>query len=416
VGAPLIEALRSGKHKQLFTSNDGFAVYSTGFQSLDAINAFAIPYTLPDGTMQTDIARGVIGGRFITIIGMSGTGKSTLADQIGWNIVKDYPNGVLIHVDVEQTMLRHRLLESIGILPDDPNNERIIIDQDNTYIEDVLTMVNDICIYKDSLGDQAKYEADGKWFGKKTVKIYEPTVIIVDSLPSFTSSSADTTSLDGQMTTNRDVAMVSQFYTKLLSKMNKYNVTIIATNHIKPKIIVDVYNPPPSQLMLLSKSETLPRGQAPIFYATNILRLYASGKSSLIKKDEYGFDGFEVTATAAKSKTAFVGASCKLIFREDKGFDEAYTLLATAYDHDIVCGRNPYLYIKGDENHKFSKSNFGEKYASDPEFRAAIIKAMEPVMLSKVYERINKIEKLSEDNSKLKVDENGNVVGDDNDS
>ena len=417
MGVPLLESLSSGKHKHLFQSSDEFAVYSTGFQVLDAINAFAIPYTLPDGTLQTDIARGIIGGRFVTFIGMSGTGKSTLADQIAWNIVKDFPNGVLIHVDVEQTMLRHRLLETIGVLPDDPVNERIIIDQENTYIEDVLTMVNDLCIYKESLGAAVMYDADGKWFGKKSIKVYEPTVIIVDSLPSFTSSNSDTTTLDGQMATNRDVAMVSQFYTKLLAKMNKYNITIFATNHIKPKIIVDVYNPPPSQLMLLSKNESLPRGQAPIFYATNIIRLYTPGKSSLIKRDEYGFDGFEVTATSAKSKTAFVGASCKLIFREDRGFDEAYTLLATAYDNDIVCGRNPYLYIKGDDTHKFSKSNFGEKYATDPEFKAAILKAMEPTILSKVYERMDRIEQLSE-KSKLKVDEHGNVIGgeEDNDS
>ena len=90
MGVPLLESLSSGKHKHLFQSSDEFAVYSTGFQVLDAINAFAIPYTLPDGTLQTDIARGIIGGRFVTFIGMSGTGKSTLADQIAWNIVKDF--------------------------------------------------------------------------------------------------------------------------------------------------------------------------------------------------------------------------------------------------------------------------------------------------------------------------------------
>ena len=405
----LLESLRSGKHKNLFESNNEFAVYSTGFAALDAINAFAVPYNLPDGSIATDIARGVIGGRFITLVGMSGTGKSTLADQIGWNIVKNYKNGLLIHADIEETVLRPRLLEILGVASNSPDNERIIVKKEGVYIEDMLTMIDDICVYKESMKDECMYEEDGKWFGKKKIKIYEPTVVIVDSLPSFTTSSVDTTTVDGQMTTNRDVAMVSQFYTKLLSKINKYNITVIATNHIKPKIVVDIYNPPPSQLMLLSKSETLPRGQAPIFYATNIIRLYAAGKSSIIKKDEYGFDGFEVTAVAAKSKTAFVGASCKLIFREDKGFDEAYTLLATAYDNGIVCGRNPYLYMQGDDTHKFSKSNFGEKYATDPEFRQAIYKAMEPFILSKVYERMNNIAKLND--NKMKVDENGNIVG-----
>lgn len=411
MGTPLLDSLKTGKHKNLIESNDEFAVYSTGFQTLDAINAFVVPYNLPDGTVATDIARGIIGGRFTTFIGMSGTGKSTLADQVGWNIVKDFPNGLLIHCDIEETVLRPRLLETLGVSVNSPDNDRIIVKKDNVFIEDILTLVNDICIFKESLKDQCMYEIDGKWFGKKKVKVYEPTVIIVDSLPSFTSANTDTSSLDGQMATNRDVALVAQFYTKLLGKISKYNISIFATNHIRPKIIVDVYNPPPSQLMLLGKNETLPRGQAPVFYATNVFRLYAAGKSSLIKKEEYGFDGFEATAVSSKSKTAFVGGSCKLIFREDKGFDEAYTLLATAYDNDIVCGRNPYLYLKGDENHKFSKSNFGEKYETDPEFKEAILKAMEPVLLAKVYERINTIDKINEKDSKLTVDESGNVVG-----
>ena len=411
MSSPLLNSLKSGKHKNLFESNNEFAVYSTGYAAIDAINAFAVPYNLPDGRIATDIARGVIGGRFITIVGMSGTGKSTLADQIGWNIVKNYPNGLLIHADIEGTVIRPRLLEILGVSANSPDNDRIIVKKENVYIEDLLTLIDDIRISKELLGDEAKYETDGTWFGKKKIKVYEPTVVIVDSLPAFTASSVDTTSIDGQMTTNRDVAMVSQFYTKLISKISKYNITVIATNHIKPKIVIDPYNQPPSQLMLLSKTESLPRGQAPIFYATNIIRLYASGKSALLKKEEYGFDGFEVTAVAAKSKTAFVGASCKLIFREDKGFDEAYTLLATAYDNDIVCGRNPYLYMKGAENYKFSKSTFGEKYNTDEEFRKAIYDAMEPFILAKVYERINNLEKLK-DKKDVKIDQDGNIVGD----
>lgn len=411
MSTPLLDSLKSGKHKDLFRSNDEFAVYSTGFAALDAINAFAVPYTNSDGIVTTDIARGIIGGRFVTFVGISGSGKTTLADQIAWNIVKGHPNGLLIHADVERTLLKPRLLEILGVSPNSPDTERIIVRQNNVYIEDLLKMIDDICVSKELLGDEVKYEEDGRWFGKKTIKVYQPTVVIVDSLPAFTTSSMDSTTIDGQMTTNRDVAMVSQFYTKLISKIGKYNITVMATNHIKPKIVVDVYNPVPNQLMILGKNETMPRGQAPIFYASNIIRLYASGKSSIIKKEEYGFDGFEATALAAKSKTAFVGASCKLIFREDKGFDEAYTLLATAYEIGIVCGRNPYLYMKGDEDHKFSKTNFGEKYYSDKDFRMSIYKAMEPYLLSKVYERINNIEKITAENKKMEVDDNGNIVG-----
>ena len=127
MSTPLLNSLKSGKHKNLFESNNEFAVYSTGYAAIDAINAFAVPYNLPDGTIATDIARGIIGGRFMTLVGMSGTGKSTLADQIGWNIVKNYPNGLLIHADIEGTVIRPRLLEILGVSANSPDNERIIV-------------------------------------------------------------------------------------------------------------------------------------------------------------------------------------------------------------------------------------------------------------------------------------------------
>ena len=418
----LLNNLRSGKHKDLFKTNDEFAVYSTGFKTLDSINAFRITYTDNKGNICSDIVEGVIGGRFITIVGSSGTGKSTLADQIAWNIVKDFDEGIAIHVDVEQTVLRQRVLDTIGLTTDDPRADRFIIDKYHTYVEDVLTMVDDICKEKESGKDEMMYEADGKWFGKKTIKLYQPTVIIVDSLPSFTSKDVDTTSVSSQMSTNREVNIVAQFYTKLLAKMNKYNITIIATNHIRPKIVVDVYNQPPPQLMLLKASETLPRGQAPVFYASTVLRLNASGKSALLSKEEYGFDGFKCIAQAAKSKTAFIGGSTPLIFTEEHGFDEAYTMLLALYDNELICGKNfkdrDGLYVASSPEHKFSKANFGDKYKNNPEFKAAIDKALEPIFSKIVLEKdardqqLEEITKNVDVKSYMVIDKDGNAIAD----
>lgn len=409
MSSPLLDRLNSGKHKNLFASNTQFAIYSTGFKALDAINAFTVSYINKKGETCTDIAEGIIGGRFIAIVGCSGTGKSTLADQIAWNIVKPYPNGLMMHVDAEQTVLANRVYETLGISVDDEEAmSKIIINKDSTYIEDVLSIVDDICANKEVLGKEVMYEADGRWFGKKTIWIYEPTVIIVDALPSFVSKSIDTTVIDGQMTVNRDVAMVGQFYQKLLPKMNKYNITIIATNHIRPKIIVNPYDVPPAQAMLLNKSETLPRGQAPIYYSTSIFRLNAAGKSAVFKEDTYGFEGFECTAQATKSKTAFIGSECKMIFRDDCGFDEAYSLLATAYDNSMIEGRNPYLYLTGEPDFKFSRKEFGTKYKNDPDFKQAVLRAMEPIFNKKIKSKL--LSEQEQDKGKLITDEHGNLV------
>lgn len=424
----LLNDLQTGKHKKLFQSNTEFAVYSTGFNTLDSINAFRMNYVDENGEIKSEMVKGIIGGRFITIIGSSGTGKSTLADQIAWNIVKDFDEGLAIHVDVEQTVLEQRLRDVIGAPIGTPGYEKFIINKENTYVEDILVMIDDICNVKEANKDETTYETTGKWFGKKKITLYQPTVIIVDSLPSFTSKDIDTTSISGQMSTNREVAIVAQFYTKLLPKIAKYNITVIATNHIRPKIVVDMYNPAPPQLMLLRQSETMPRGQAPVFYASTILRLNASGKSALLAKEDYGFEGFKCVAQAAKSKTSFIGGTTSLIFTEDHGFDNEYTLLLTLYDNSLVLGKNykdkDGLYVKMEDadikalgldpiNYKFSKSNFGIKYKNIPEFKAIVDKALTPIFDKLLEERdsaIKKIDSIEDHDTYMITDANGNMV------
>lgn len=417
----LIDRLRTGKDKSLFVSDTQYVMYSTGFEPLDYINAFYVDYIDSKGNRCTDIAKGVMGGRFITIVGSSGTGKSTLADQIAWNIIKPFiPQGAfMMHVDVEQTVVPQRIYDILGLDASDPAIESVIINKESTYIEDVLKIVDDICKDKQEHPEEM-YEADGKWFGKKKIKVYVPTVIIIDSLPSFVSKDSNTSSIDGQMTTNREVAMVAQFYTKLLSKISKYNITIIATNHIRPKIVVDPYNQPPPQLMLLKASETLPRGQAPIFYATSVFRLNVSGKSAIYNKEEHGFTGFRTIAQATKSKTSFIGGNCSLVFTGDHGYDSTYSLLEFAYDHGMVDGRDnkdparSTLHLKTCPDVRFSKRDFGYKYNNDPEFKKAIDAALLPEFKS--FMIMNEEHNRDTDNIDSKKffseDSNGNMVAD----
>ena len=409
----LLSRIRSGKDKAMFMSDTHFAMYSTGFDPLDYINAFRNDYIDENGVRQTEVAKGVMGGRFITIVGSSGTGKSTLADQIAWNIIKPFTDkdAFMMHVDVEQTVVPQRIYDMLGIRAGDPITDHIIINKEATYIEDVLKIIDDVCKDKEEHPEDM-YEIDGRWFGKKKIKVYVPTVIIIDSLPSFVSKDSNTTSIDGQMTTNREVAMVAQFYTKLLSKISKYNITVIATNHIRPRIVVDPYNQPPPQLMLLKQSETLPRGQAPIFYATSVFRLNVCGKSALYKEEEYGFNGFKTIAQATKSKTSFIGGNCTLVFTEAHGYDPVYSLLEFAYDRGIVDGRNPNLYIKGYPDFKFSKKSFGEKYKNIPEFKQTIDNALRPEFENFMVANEMRNSNIDDVNSAkyLSVDKDGNVI------
>jgi hypothetical protein len=54
---------------------------------------------------------------------------------------------------------------------------------------------------------------------------------------------------------------ISRFYNNALDRMQEFNITIFTVNHIRPKIDVNPYAPPPPGLLLLRPGESLPRGE-----------------------------------------------------------------------------------------------------------------------------------------------------------
>lgn len=418
----LLDSLRKNDKKKLFDSTYPFASYTTGFIGLDFLNALDIPWKDEKGNLHTTLSRGVIGGRFITIVGYSGTGKTTLADQIGWSICNDYPigdkdaekkfkeNALLIHVDVEKTALRQRILDITGA-DEETDGHRIILNPNNAYIEDVFSMIDAICQEKEAGGDEYKYFINGEMFGsKKPIGIYIPTVIIIDSLKVFTSNAVNDTELEGQMASNREVQQISQFYSKNLGNMTKYNITIIATNHITTKIKINPYEKDKPQLMLIRDTEYLPRGQAPIYLSTYLFRLTSTGnKADMYTMEDNGFTGFKTYLQVAKTKTSFIGGTMTLAFNSAIGYDPIYTLYEFANDNGLIDGRNPNLFVKGAEGFKFSRKTFRQKFIYEPEFQRALWDVLKPYYVE-LAASTNYFDANIDQNKLFRIDEEGNYV------
>ena len=390
----LKQDLLKADKKGLFKCDSYFDCYSTGFLPIDYLNAFRVNYMRADGQPDSKLMTGLMGGKFITIIGYSGTGKTTLADQIGWSICNSVPanadeetvrkfreNTMFIHVDVEHTATMSRIRELTGASQWDVDN-RIILNNDNTYIEDVMAMIDQICQAKESNVDEYTYPVDGRPFGlDRPVKVYVPTVFLIDSLPAFTSKNADTSVLEGDMSANREVKQISQFYTKCLGRMQKYNITIIAINHIKSKIQINPYEPDKPQLMLIKNGESLPRGQAPIYYAAYLFRISASGaKANFKNAEDDGFAGFKSYFQVTKTKTAFIGGNVPIIFNGQIGYDPITSLLALAMEYDMTSGNKNKMTIKGAEAYPFARKDFRMKFIEDEMFRLAIVNAIQPIL------------------------------------
>lgn len=379
----LLDALRANDKKGLFTSDDVFTTYSTGLLPLDYANGSWMRIKKEDGTEESVPLLGIVAGTYTTIIGGTGCGKTTLADQMGYNVIKPFEDGIMIHKDCEQTALKPRIVQ---ITSRDPNYPNVLLDKTAVSIEDTIETINKICEAKEQAGDAAKYPVEDPVFGTTNL-IYVPTVIIIDSLPSFNSKDMagignNNMQMQDGMAVNREVKDISQFYAKQLYRMNKYNINIIAVNHIKANPSAGMIGSPQVQgLMMLRQGETCPRGTAPMYYAQNVFRCNMV-KSSFYDPDDVGFSGSKIVIQIAKSKTTFVGSSVSVAFNSATGFDPIFTMYEFANDIGLIEGRNPYLYLHGMESFKFKRNQFRDKFINDTAFREGFMEICQPYLES----------------------------------
>lgn len=370
----LMQELDAGDKKGLFRSTDNFVNYSTGIIPLDYANGFWLTVE-HEGVVERVPITGIIGGTFISVIGATGSGKSTFADQLGFSIIKSFENGMLFHIDCEITNLKERMVQICGT---DPKDDRLRLKKDTIYIEDVMDMFNQICEIKEKSGNLYKYEVKDRTFDGKSFLAYEPTVFVIDSLPSFNSRDNRT---DEGLGTNMDGARaakdIERFFNNCLGRMMKYNITVITINHIRPKVIADPYNQPPRGLMMLKPTESVSRGYAAQYYSQNYFRIDAI-KSNMYKKDDVGFNGYMAQIQIAKSKTAFIGSTVNACFNGQLGFDPVFSLFEYAKSIGIIEGRNPYLYLTGLSEFKFSRRDFRAKFLGETVFRNAFMGGLQP--------------------------------------
>lgn len=371
----LMQELDAGDKKGLFRSNDTFVNYSTGILPLDYANGFWLTVDDGDSGYRRVPVTGIIGGTFVSVIGPTGSGKSTFADQMGYSIIKPFEDGMLFHIDCELTNLKERMVQITGT---DPRDDRLRLKKDHIYIEDVMDMFNQICEIKEKSGNMYKYEVEDRSFDGKKFLAYVPTVFVIDSLPSFNSKENRT---DKDLGSNMDAARaakdVTRFYTNCLGRMMKYNITIITINHIVPKVVADPYNQPPKGLMMLKPSEQVNRGFAAQYYSQNYFRI-DSMKSNMYKVEDVGFQGYKASIQIAKTKTAFIGSTIDACFNGDLGFDPVFSLYEYAKSIGILEGRNPYLYLTGLSDHKFSRKDFRHKFLGEKTFRDAFMGGLKP--------------------------------------
>ena len=366
-----LEELKANDKKGLFRSDDNTVSFPTGFHALEYTNGNYQTVKI-NSTYQHIRSLGIPPG-FTTKIGSSGVGKSTFCLGAGWNIVKRFSNGQFIYVDCEKTMTKQRIIEVSGANPEDP---RITLMKERTAIEDVLELLDEICERKEANKNEIQIEIKDQSLDGKPYKIYPPTVVVIDSLPSFNGRDYDDTSLGSNVDGMRGAKDVSRFFTNCLDNATKYNIVFLVVNHIRPKAEMNPYAQPPKGLMMLGQAEQLPRGAVAQYYSTTYFRIN-SKRSDAYTMEDNGFTGFKCIIQLAKTKSNVVGTSFPVAFTGD-GFDPYYSIYEFANSIGLIKGRNPYLYFEGFEELKFNRKDFVPRMKFEEGFGPRVMAVMRP--------------------------------------
>lgn len=383
----LIEALRNNeKSSYLFESNSTFIAYKTGFPALDYNMGFIVNVFDDKGELiSTYPAIGITAGSIICVIGKTHVGKTTFAIEAASNIVRPFDNGMVLHYDLEGGTNMTRISTVSRISPLDINGGKYILRQSGSSIEEIKMTIAKI--YSEKINNPKKYQYDTgvtDEFGRPIIA-YEPTCIIIDSVPSLSTFINENTK-DGQkaleeITTQTDkmrlTAEIGRFLVESMQMMKASNIIMFLINHIKEKPGMGVPQAP--ELRFLRQNETLPAGKALQYYTNTMIRLTSIG-SEKYSLTEHGFDGFGVSAQFIKNRSNADGTIVPLVFDKVKGYDSIRSSIMLAKDFGLLGGNKNGYYFINNKDKKFRFDDVHNAFNNDRELYKIMYDHIIPVL------------------------------------
>lgn len=352
--------------------------------NLDYLNGQLVP--LDNGEKQ--LYTGISNGRVVMCIGKSGTGKSTLAMQMGANIVQRYENGLLYLFDFEQNNTKERFRMVTG-MTEEYYDEHCTILRDGITTESVLRLLSKIKEFKLAHEKELLVPNENGIKDKsgEVVKVLPPSVVIVDSLAMMLpEDNLAEEEIQGAMSATSIARVNSQFFKKSVQICNRANIILIFVNHITQNIAIGV-TPPSAQVNYLKQDEAIAGGKVAVYCVDTLIKLTASSK---LEEDKlWGIKGFEAKVEICKSRHAPAGRAVNMIYDQTNGFRNDLSMLDYIKSCGALKGNGMAYYIDGHDNYKFKLSNYKEKFDTIPEFRQLVIDTAKALMRSSIKESDN---------------------------
>lgn len=373
----------------------------TGFTCFDYLNG-EIAY---NGKNERLVHVGVDHGKIITVIGKSGSGKSTFAMQMGAQLIKPFKEGAIFVFDFEQGSSKERIKQITG-MDEDYYNEHVTLLQKGISTESVLKLIMQIKKLKlehekELLVDNPNGEKDENG---EVIKVLPPTVVVIDSIASMLpANELDEDIIKGQMTATGIAKVNTQLFKRIGMPCATANIIPIFINHINAKIETTIV-PTQSQVNYLSQSETLPGGNACIYLTNTLIRI--TTKSKLEPDKGYQIKGFETAVSLVKSRSSAAGRSVTMVYNQFEGFDNDLSLLEYIKACGKLKGAGVSYKLEGLEDHTFRLSAFKDKLKEDTVLRNHFYKLGKELLEASIYESAKLKKMQDEEAESQKIDEN----------
>jgi len=226
----LTDQFRSTIKKENLGSEDAYLpTYKTGLDVLDYTNGRKDP---EDG----EITAGIDGGKICTIIGKSGTGKSTLAIQMATEIVDGYDEGQIVHYDFERATTKNRI-QSLSNWDKEKLKEKYILLKSDIYAETLYKGIKSLAKLKIKNRDKLELDTGKVDDEGNPISVLPPTVIILDSLAVMSPENVEMESeLSGSMTASSIAKVNTSIFKRIPGFLNDANIILLVVNHITKKI------------------------------------------------------------------------------------------------------------------------------------------------------------------------------------
>lgn len=293
------------------------------------------------------------------------THNTTLAAQMAANIIRQYKYANVIHFDCENRFDVSRC-ETITKLPasffDEEKGERYMIKSGMVGLDTIQEMIVKTYVSKMKLKKELMVDSGFKDEFGKEVMIFEPTVIIIDSITTvmnetFNPDNAKEAAAAEQMRGNtegaRDAKTMKGFFKDILPMCKEANIIVYGINHINMNMSMNAFTPVAKQQNYLKQDESIPGGKTMIYYPFNIIKLTAR-PSDDFTEDGDGITGHMVMVEPIKSSSNQSGNNSKgiafeLVFSHKYGFDSLRSLIIYGRDNGIIEGNRNRLKFKNEE-------------------------------------------------------------------